>query len=98
MMPEPKLTKAQERILTSIYLTTECSNGVWEYATLHHKQQHLADALESHTLVEHVDDVLEVDGDGFVIYPERYGRGHRLTDAGRAWLAARDAENGADHE
>jgi len=73
-------TKAQLKVLMDIYMGTDCCNSVYDYATLHWKQQKIADQMPE--LVKWIDGVLAVDGDGFSKIPERYGRGFRLTPKG----------------
>jgi len=83
-------TKSQVKVLSAIYQGTDCCNGVFDYATLHHTQARVADTMPS--LVTSIDGVVSVDGDGFVVMPERYGRGFRLTQAGYETLTQHDAE------
>lgn len=45
-------------------------------------------------LAESVGPVVLCDGDGYTIEPERYRAGYRMTEAGRAVLAAAEARHG----
>jgi len=85
-----KLTKSQLNVLGLIYLATDCSNEVYDWATLHHTQAKVADAMPE--LVSSIDDCVAVDGDGFMSDPERYGRGFRLTLKGYEALTASNPE------
>lgn len=75
-----QLTKAQLKILGRIYADTDCSNGVYDYSRLHHKQRPIAESMPS--LVTWVDGCISIDGDGFAMDGYREGRGYRLTQAG----------------
>jgi len=85
-----KLSKSQIKVLVAVYHGTDCCNEVYDYATLHHTQQRIADTMPD--LVTSVDGVVSVDGDGFVKTPERYGRGFRLTLTGYEALTQYDGE------
>jgi len=76
------------KILSVIYGATDCSNGVYDYATLHWTQQKLAE--ENPGLVSWVDGCVPVDGDGFSKQTYREGRGYRLTNAGYEALTTFD--------
>lgn len=82
------LTKSQAKVLGLIYMATDCSNEVYDWATLHHTQQRIADAMPD--LVTSIDNCTAVDGDGFMVNPERIGRGFRLTQKGYEALTAHD--------
>lgn len=84
------LKPSQIKVLRAIYMATDCSNGVYDYATLHHTQEKVADSMRS--LVKSKNGVLSVDGDGFSVTPERYGRGFRLTKSGYKALTKHDPE------
>lgn len=79
-------SKSQIKVLAAIYMATDCSNGVYDYATLRWNQERIAKGLGD--LVLSIDGVVSVDGDGFVVVPERYGRGGRLTPKGYKALTA----------
>lgn len=81
-------SKSQLKVLEAIYTATDCSNEVYDYATLHWTQERIAKGLGD--LVLSIDGVVSVDGDGFVTDPERYGRGWRLTPKGYEALTAHD--------
>lgn len=83
-----RLTRSQAKVLGLIYMATDCSNEVYDWATLHHTQARIADAMPD--LVTSIDNCVAVDGDGFVDDPERYGRGFRLTPKGYEALTASD--------
>lgn len=83
------------KVLSAIYMATDCSNEVYDYATLHHAQRRIAESVPS--LVVHTDGVLSVDGDGFMATPERYGRGYRLTRQGYEALTAHDPKRWPPH-
>jgi len=82
------LTKSQIKVLSVIYMATDCSNEVYDYATLHHAQAKIADGMPA--LVTSVDGCTPVDGDGFAKDSFREGRGFRLTKAGYEALTASD--------
>lgn len=86
---------AQIKVLAAIYSCTDCSNGVFDYATLHWAQARIADGMEA--LVESCDGVVTVDGDGFAQYDsrgrEKVGRGFRLTKKGYEVLTAHDPKS-----
>lgn len=83
------LTASQAKVLGAIYMATDCSNEVYDYATLHWKQVMVARSTNG--LVSSVDGCVPVDGDGFS--RERYteGVGFRLTNAGYEALTEYDA-------
>ena len=54
------LKPSQIKVLRAIYMATDCSNGVYDYATLHHTQEKVADSMRS--LVKSKNGVLSVDG------------------------------------
>jgi len=87
------MNKQQINVLCAIYSATDCSNGVFDYASLHWTRAKIADAMPE--LVESCDGVTTVDGDGFTAWDskgrERVGRGFRLTNAGYEALTAHDA-------
>lgn len=85
-----KLTKSQARVLGAIYIATDCSNEVYDYASLHHKQRPIAEELPE--LVTWTDGCVPVDGDGFSRDTYTEGRGYRLTHEGYEALTAMDAE------
>lgn len=84
------LTKSQIKVLGVIYGATDCSNEVYDWATLHHTQAKIADAMPG--LVKSIDNCVQVDGDGFIGDVERWGRGFRLTASGYEALTAHDPE------
>lgn len=84
------LTKSQLKVLGLIYMATDCSNEVYDYARLHHTQERIADAMPN--LVTSIDGCVPVDGDGFTPDTYREGRGFRLTQAGYEALTAHDPE------
>ena len=85
-----RLTKSQRRVLERIYTSTYCCNEVYDYATLHHTQRRIAEAMPK--FVEWIDGCTPVDGDGFA--PDTYteGRGYRLTELGYKALTKADPE------
>lgn len=84
------MTPAQIKVLSVIYMATDCSNEVYDYATLHHKQRPIAEAMPD--LVEWIDGVTPVDGDGLTPLTYTEGRGYRLRKAGYEALTAHDPE------
>jgi len=80
------MSKSQLKVLTAIYAATDCSNGVYDYATLHHTQRRIAEAMPE--LVEWTDGCVPVDGDGFTPNTYTEGRGYRLTQLGYETLTA----------
>lgn len=81
-----KLTKSQLKVLSVIYMATDCSNEVYDYATLHHTQRKIAEAMPE--LVCWHDGCVPVDGDGFSKSTYTEGRGYRLMSAGYEALTA----------
>ncbi len=75
-----KLTKSQIKVLGVIYLATDCSNEVYDAATLHHTQVPIAKGMPG--LVMNCGPHVAVDGDGFVGNTERWSDGYRLTQRG----------------
>lgn len=75
-----KLTASQRKVLGIIYLATDCSNEVYDYATLHHKQRPIAENMPD--LVQWINGCTPVDGDGFAKQTYKEGRGYRLTCKG----------------
>lgn len=84
------ISRGQLKVLRAIYLGTDCCNGVYDYATLHHTQERIADTMPR--LVLSRGGVVAVDGDGFTKIPERYRRGFRLKKAGYKALTHSDPE------
>ena len=84
------MTKQQIKILSIIYSATDCSNETYDYATLHHKQRPIADAMPDLVMVQ--PGCVPVDGDGFTpnTYTERDG--YRLTNKGYEALTAQNPE------
>ena len=74
------LTQSQAKVLGVIYMATDCSNEVYDYATLHHTQRKIAEAMPE--LVCWIDGCVPVDGDGHARDTYVEGRGYRLTRAG----------------
>lgn len=89
-MKKRECTKPEIKVMAAIYSATDCSNTVYDWATLHYRQEQIAERLESRGLVHHCDGVVAVDGDGFIRMPERYGIGWRLTNAGYEALTTAD--------
>lgn len=83
---EVSMNKAQLKVLSAIYMATDCSNEVYDWAILHWKQERIADGMSD--CVQSIDGCVAVDGDGFMADPERYGRGFRLTQRGYEALTA----------
>lgn len=83
------MTRSQLKILSTVYMATDCSNEVYDYATLHHKQRPIAEAMPD--LVTWIDGCVPVDGDGFTPNTYTEGRGYRLTNAGYQALTANNA-------
>lgn len=92
-----KLSRSELKVMASVYLSTDCCNEVYDYATLHHKQEPIADRLEAAGLLTHVDDCVKVDGDGFAGDSWSEGRGWRLTPAGYEALTADSPERWPSH-
>lgn len=84
------MTKQQLKILAVVYAATDRSNEVYDYATLHHTQRPIAEAMPD--LVVWIDGCVPVDGDGFSQQTYTEGRGYRLTTAGYEALTAHNAE------
>lgn len=84
------MKKGPYKVLEIIYDATDCSNQVYDYATLHWKQRKLAE--ENPDLVSWVDGCVPVDGDGFSKQTYREGRGYRLTNSGYEALTKFDPE------
>ena len=80
------LTPSQAKVLGVIYIATDCSNEVYDYATLHHTQRKIAEAMPE--LVCWIDGCVPVDGDGHARDTYVEGRGYRLTRAGYEVLTA----------
>lgn len=80
------LKPSQLKVLSVIYMATDCSNKVYDYATLHHTQRRIAEAMPE--WVTWIDGCTPVDEDGFS--PDTYteGRGYRLTQLGYEALTA----------
>lgn len=85
---QTRLAKSQIKVLSAIYMATDCSNEVFDYAILHHRQERIADALP--LLVTSAVGCVPVDGDGFAKASYRESRGFRLTQAGYEALTAID--------
>lgn len=86
-----KAVKASQlKVLKTIYSVTDCCNGVYQHATLHWTQRRIADSIPA--LVNRTEGVVSVDGDGFVLTPERWGVGYRLTCFGYATLFDSDPD------
>ena len=83
------LSQSQIKVLEKIYLTTDCSNGVWDYAKLHWTQARIADGMKG---MVRTSKCVMVDGDGFVGDTERWGVGYQLTRMGYEALTAHDTE------
>lgn len=75
-----KLTPSQLRVLGVIYMATDCSNEVYDWATLHHTQRRIAEAMPEQ--VCWIDGCVPVGGDGFTRDAYVEGRGYRLKLAG----------------
>lgn len=91
--PWPRLlTRSEMRVMGSVYLSTDCRNEVYDYATLHHKQEPIAERLEAAGLLTHVDNCVKVDGNGAIGQSWREGRGWRLTQLGYESLTHTDAD------
>lgn len=86
----PLCTASQWKVLITIYMATDCSNEVYDYATLHPKQRPIAEFMPG--FVTWTDGCVPVDGDGFSRDAYREGRGYRLTQKGYEALTAMDAE------
>ena len=90
MAKREEVDAALLKVLYVIYITTKCSNGVFQYVTLHWTQARIAERHPD--LVEYEDGVVKVDGDGFTDWDskgrERVGRGYRLTKKGLSAIAA----------
>lgn len=84
------MTKSQLKVLSIIYTATDCSNEVYDYATLHHTQRRIAEAIPE--FVTWIDGCTPVDGNGFA--PDTYteGRGYRLTPKGYEALTESNQE------
>ena len=87
--------KSQIKVLHVIYMATDCSNEVYDYATLHPKQRPIAEAMPS--LVEWIDGCVPVDGDGWAKATYTEGRGYRLRPAGYEALTAYDPDGYPPH-
>jgi hypothetical protein len=87
--------KSQLKVLALIYRGTDCCNEVFDYTKLHWTQERIADSMPE--LVSSIDGVVTVDGDGFMLDPERCGRGFRLTLAGYEALTEHDPEGYPPH-
>lgn len=85
------ITKAQSKVLNAIYMATDCSNEVYEWAMLHYKQRRIAEALPE--LVTWFDGCVPVDGDGFCKETYTEGRGYRLTLKGYEALTEYSGED-----
>lgn len=85
-----KLTKSQIKVLSVIYMATDCSNEVYDYAHLHHMQAKIADSMPA--LVTSINGCVPVDGDGFSKDNYTEGRGFRLTQAGYEALTESNQE------
>lgn len=85
-----RLTVSQVKVLEQIYYFTDCCNEVYDWALLHWTQERIADTLPD--LVESIAGCVSVDGNGFMVNPERYGRGFRLKQAGYEALTELDPE------
>lgn len=81
--------KGPYRVLEIIYVATDCSNGVYDYATLHWTQRKVAESYPE--FVSWIDGCTPVDGNGFVKQTYTEGRGYRLTNAGYAALTKYDS-------
>jgi len=83
-------TKSQMKVLRLIYLATDCSNEVYDYASLHWTQRRIAEAMP--TMVSWIEGCIPVDGDGHS--PDTYteSRGYQLTNAGYEALTIHDKE------
>lgn len=79
---------SQAKILRAIYMATDCSNEVYDYATLHWTQRNIAEAMPD--LVEWIDGCTPVDGDGFTPNSYTEGRGYRLRPRGYEALTDHD--------
>lgn len=76
------LSKTEFGVLESVYASTDCSNEVFDWGTLHHSQNKVAERLVKRKLLKSIDGCVSVDGDGFIEDPERVGTGYRLTVRG----------------
>ena len=79
-------TQSQIKVLGIIYMATDCSNEVYDWATLHHTQRKIAEKMPD--LVCWIDGCVPVDGDGFARDTYVEGRGYRLTREGYEALTA----------
>lgn len=84
------MTAAELKVLVAIYMATDCSNKVYDWARLHWKQERIADGMSD--CVQSIDECVAVDEDGFTADPERYSRGFRLTHRGYEALTASDPQ------
>lgn len=85
----PGLTRSMLKVLRIVYMVTDCSNEVYDFAMLHHTQQRVAAQMPD---LLQVGQCVAVDGNGFVGETERWGPGFRLTRMGYEVLTAFDPE------
>ena len=90
-----ELTKSQLRVLGVIYMATDCSNEVYDWATLHHTQRKIAEKMPD--LVCWIDGCVPVDGDGHAHDTYTEGRGYRLKLAGYEALTDSSPERYPEH-
>lgn len=89
------MTKSQLKVLSVIYSATDRSNEVYDYATLHHTQRRIAEAMPEH--VTWIDGCTPVDGDGFASSTYTEGRGYRLSQLGYESLTAYNPDGFPPH-
>lgn len=80
------MKKSQIKVLGIIYMATDCSNEVYDWAMLHTTQKPIAEAMPD--MVEWIDECTPVDGNGFAKETYTDGRGYRLRKAGYEALTA----------
>lgn len=80
------MKKSHAKVLSVIYMATDCSNEVYDWATLHHKQQVIAESMPE--FVTWIDGCVPVDDDGFCKNTYTECRGYRLLLSGYEALTA----------